>query len=142
MFRLSKVVALGIPVGLTLVRVSVVLTLLGLSVAIARADTVISAQFGNSQSNQVPLLLQTGVEPDAADAVPAFQNSNVWNPLLAGTNQSGPISFNNMLNSLGVSSGVNLSFSHIDGGNNVLERAFPQGGPAPAELPDSFVFSN
>jgi hypothetical protein len=59
MFRLSKVVACGIPIGLTLVRVSVVFTLLGLSVAIARADTIISAQFGNSQNNQVPLLLQT-----------------------------------------------------------------------------------
>src|SRR5215471_17872109 len=166
MFRLSKVVVRGIPIGLTLVRVSALLTLLGLSAAIARADTIISAQFGNSQNFQVPLLLQQGPEPDAAAAVPAFQNSNVWNPLLAPTSQAGPtafntedhgvgqlvprpaaspagpISFSNLLNNLGVTSGVNLSIANINGGFNTLERAFPQGGPAPAELPDSFVFSN
>src|SRR5262249_37361256 len=93
MFRLSKVVVRTIPIGLTLVRVSVVLTLLGLSAAIARADTIISGQFGNNQNFQVPLLLQQGPEPDAAAAVPAFQNSNVWNLLLAPTSQSGPTAF-------------------------------------------------
>ena len=111
-------------------------TFLGLCAATVRAS-VISAQFGNSADFQVPLELQVGVEPDAAAADPAFENSNVWNALVAGDNQSGPISFPDLLDNTGTNTGASLSFSHIDGGFNTLER----GGFA-AELPDSYLFSD
>jgi hypothetical protein len=82
------------------------------------ADTIISAQFENSDGFSFPAVTYSGVEPDAAAADPAFANSNVWNALQAMFSQSGAVSFSNLLDSTGANTGAALSISHIDGALN------------------------
>ncbi len=96
----------------------------------ARADTIISAQFENGHGNAVAAVNYSGVEPDAAKADSAFANSNVWNHLQAPYFQSGPISFSNLVNSAGAGTGASLGISHINGAYNTS-----------GSLPDTHLYS-
>ncbi|HEX7363103.1 MAG TPA: hypothetical protein VF283_21650 [Bryobacteraceae bacterium] len=87
------------------------------------ADTIISAQFENSDGFSFPAVTYSGVEPDAAAADPAFANSNVWNALQAKFSQSGMVSFSNLVDSAGADTGAALSISHIDGGAEFSQHA-------------------
>lgn len=92
------------------------------------ADLVISGQFESSSFTSATTM--SGVEPDAANADSAFAGSNVWNAMQVPFNESGSLSFSNLLNSNGTNSGVNLSVSHTNGAYNTGST-----------LPDTYVYS-
>ncbi|MGH9621697.1 MAG: PEP-CTERM sorting domain-containing protein [Bryobacteraceae bacterium] len=96
------------------------------------ADLVISAQFlDSSNASGRTAVDYSGVEPDAATADPAFANSNQWNHLGVSFNTfpGGPVSFSNLLDSTGASTGVGLSFSD-------LSSSYDSG----TALPDTYVY--
>lgn len=80
-----------------------------------QADTIISAQFECANCGTVATNY-SGVEPDAAAADAQFQNSNIWNHLAA--NQSGSVSFANLVNNAGTATSAGLTISSISGGYN------------------------